>query len=145
MKNSENYYLQLVIFLLTFLFIYTAVSKLSDFNVFRGQLYKQALPHSLETLLLWTLPGTEILTAALLAFRRTRRAGLYISFCLMLLFTGYVGLALLKVLGPVPCSCGGVIKSLGWKWHLVFNIFFLLLSLSGIYLANRERRISGAV
>ncbi|WP_457126819.1 MauE/DoxX family redox-associated membrane protein [Mucilaginibacter sp. HD30] len=126
--------------LLILLFVYTAVSKWLDFEQFKMQLYSQALPRVLATELIWTLPGIEIITALLLLFERTRSFGLYLSAGLMLVFTGYIALVMANFFGRTPCSCGGVIRSLGWKAHLFFNLFFLLLSVTGIVLANRERR-----
>lgn len=131
--------------LLVLLFTYTALSKLLDLEAFKGQMYNQVLPRWLETGLIWTLPEAEIAAVLLLLPERSRLAGLYTSAALMLLFTGYTGLVLLHVFPRVPCSCGGVIQALGWKWHFVFNLFFLLLTLLPIYLTYRERRRIGAV
>jgi putative oxidoreductase len=134
--------LDLIAALLILLFVYTAVSKWLDFEQFKMQLYSQALPRELATLLIWTLPGIELLTALLLLFERSRSFGFCVSACLMFLFTGYIALVLANYFGRTPCSCGGVIRALGWKAHLFFNIFFLLLSVSGIVFSNRERRIA---
>ena len=129
--------------LLILLFIYTATSKLINFDQFAGEMYNQTLPHEVATVLIWTLPGIEILAAMLLLFERTQPVGYYLSAILLSLFTGYVSLVLLNFFSRVPCSCGGVIKALGWKMHLIFNLFFLLLSIRGIFITNRERRLPG--
>jgi putative oxidoreductase len=133
--------IDIISFLLILLFIYTAVSKLLDFDQFKGQMYNQTLPHSVATVLIWTLPEIEILTGLLLLFEKTKLYGFYLSLALMLLFTGYITLVLLNYFDRVPCSCGGVIKSLGWKMHLIFNLLFLLLSILAIFILNRERRL----
>jgi putative oxidoreductase len=130
-------------FCLILLFAYTASSKLLDFNQFKVEMYGQTLPHEVATLLIWLLPGMEMLVSLLLLFEKTRLAGFYASGVLMAVFTGYISLVLLNYFSRVPCSCGGVIKALGWKLHLVFNLLFLLLSVAGIYLSNRERRSPG--
>ena len=132
---------QIIVFLLILLFVYTATSKLLDFGQFKVQMYNQTLPHVGVIILIWTLPPFEILTALLLLFQKTRLEGLYLSIFLMVLFTGYIILILLGYFGRVPCSCGGVIKTLGWKNHLLFNLFFLMLSFLGIFTTNRERRL----
>jgi putative oxidoreductase len=134
---------ELLSFCLIELFAYTASSKLLDFNQFKVAMYGQTLPHEVTAILVWLLPGLEITVSLLLLFEKTRLTGFYASLILMVLFTGYISLVLLHYFGRVPCSCGGVIKALGWKLHLVFNLFFLLLSLLGIYVINRERRMSG--
>jgi putative oxidoreductase len=138
----ENVAAVIIPALIILLFIYTAVSKLVDFDQFKAQMYNQTLPHEVATVLIWTLPGVEILGAMLLAFERTRLIGFYLSSILMFLFTGYISLVLLDFFSRIPCSCGGVIKSLDWKTHLVFNLFFLLLSILGIFIINRERRVA---
>ncbi|WP_374949829.1 MauE/DoxX family redox-associated membrane protein [Mucilaginibacter sp.] len=135
--------IDIISFLLILLFIYTAMSKILNFNQFKGQMYNQTLSHGLATLLIWTLPGIEILTGLLLLFEKTKPYGFYISILLMTVFTGYIILVLLNYFGRVPCSCGGVIKAMGWKLHLLFNLFFLLLSTCAIFIINRERRLVG--
>jgi putative oxidoreductase len=69
-----------------------------------------------------------------LMFERTRLAGFYASLALMIVFTIYTGIILLHFFRYIPCSCGGVIKKLTWKQHLVFNLFFVVLSILGIIL-----------
>jgi putative oxidoreductase len=135
--------LDIISFLLILLFIYTAVSKLLDFTQFKGQMYNQTIPHSIATVLIWTLPEVEVITGLLLLSDKTKLFGFYLSLLLILLFTGYIILVLLNYFGRVPCSCGGVIKDLGWKLHLVFNLFFLLLSILAIFITNRDRRPIG--
>ena len=130
MKDPKTIVLRIAVFLLTILWVYTASSKLMDFNDFRVQLSRQALPHLLLVILLWTLPAVELLTALLLQFNRTELPGLFISFILMVLFTGYVTLVLIGFFGQIPCSCGGVIKAMGWKIHFYFNLFFLMLTIT---------------
>jgi putative oxidoreductase len=141
MKNVPEKILQIVCFLLILLWVYAAVSKLIDFNSFKVQLQRQVLPPQLKILLIYLLPPAEILTAILLLSEQSQKAGLYISFIMLFAFTIYIGLAISNAFGKVPCSCGGVLTHLGWKNHLIFNIFFLLLTASGIYIAHREGRV----
>jgi putative oxidoreductase len=132
--------IELISFLLILLFVYTTLSKLLDFQRFKSQMNSQTLPLGMSTVLIWTLPGIELIIVAMLSIKKTLYAGLGLSFILMMLFTGYVGLVLAGYYSRVPCSCGGVLKGMGWQIHFLFNIFFMLLSLLGIYLLNRERR-----
>lgn len=139
----KRHLIDIAVFLLILLFVYTALSKLIDFHNFQGEMYNQTFPHVLATIFIWTLPEIELIAAGLLFFEHTRLAGLYLSSILLLLFTGYIGLVLVNYFGRVPCSCGGVIKILGWKLHFIFNLFFLLLAFLGIYSTYRERRLIG--
>lgn len=131
---------QIVVFLLILLWIYAATSKILDFNMFRGQMHRQVLPDFLKSSLVYILPPVEIAAAMLLLFDATRYAGFLISLALMTAFTVYVGLAVFRVFGHVPCSCGGVLSKMGWRAHLLFNISFLLLTAIGLIINYRERR-----
>jgi len=140
MKNAAQPFLKFSTSVLVFLWVYAAVSKLNSFQLFKIQMFRQAIPHSVAIFIIWTLPAAELLVAGLLLFDKTRDAGFKISAGLLGIFTIYIILILLNVFGRIPCSCGGVIQALGWKLHLVFNLFFLLLSCFGIYIGNGERR-----
>jgi len=39
----------------------------------------------------------------------------------------------------LPCSCGGVIQKMTWGQHVIFNLFFTLLALVGIWLARKRK------
>ena len=119
--------------LLVFLWAYTAASKLIDVGEFKRQLANQTIGKAAAAFLLWFIPISEILTALLLLFHKTRLSGLLLSAMLMFLFTGYIGLVLLGYFERTPCSCGGVLKEMGWQLHFWFNIFFLAISCFGIY------------
>jgi uncharacterized membrane protein len=134
MKRSLNS--ELVTGLLILLFIYTATSKLLDFSTFRHVLSRSPLIGNKAPVVAWILPLIEILISMILILPRTRRIGLWSSFALMLTFTGYV--AYMLVYAPqLPCSCGGVIKQMTWKQHLVFNITYTLIAFLGIWLYQR--------
>src|SRR5690606_18433211 len=70
----------------------------------------------------------------LLLIRPIRIYGLLFSLLLLLVFTIYVGMVYLNFFERVPCSCGGVFKSMSWEAHLFFNLGFTLLALAGINL-----------
>lgn len=117
--------------LIALMFIYASFSKLLDVDEFRRSMYNQPFPHWMSNILMWTVPPVEILIAAGLMFERTKRRALIASSILMTLFTGYIAAVLLHFFPRVPCSCGGVLKSLGWGQHLIFNLFFLGISIWG--------------
>ena len=126
--------------LLILLFLYVAISKLLTFHQFTGAMYNQPLPHWFTSMLLWLLPLSEITTVLLLYIPRTRLLGFYSSTLLMLLFTGYVALILANKFDYIPCSCGGILKSMGWGTHLFFNLFFLILSITGLIAMRKQGR-----
>ena len=128
---------QTITAMLIILFFYTATSKLLDIVEFRRQLSNQSVPDWSVGILLWLIPLTEIIVSLLLIADASRTAGLYGSALLMLIFTGYMGLVLLNVFDRVPCSCGGVLRSMSFQFHFIFNAFFLVLSISAIILQRK--------
>jgi hypothetical protein len=118
--------------LLVLLFSYAAFSKLFTFSAFDQQLHSQAFPGWLADFLLYFLIPAEIITALLLCFKRTVLIGLLVSTVLLLTFNAYISLVLADYFSKAPCSCGGVLKSLGWKSHLIFNLVFTALTITSL-------------
>ncbi|GGB23756.1 MauE/DoxX family redox-associated membrane protein [Puia dinghuensis] len=124
---------QIIICLLILLFVYTAVSKLADYNNFLFVLRQTDELRPFAAILSIALPLVEIVVAVLLIIPSTRHKGLYTSLILMSVFTIYV--AYVNFLASHrPCACGGVLKGLKWRQHLIFNIIFTLIALAGIWL-----------
>lgn len=112
----------------------TAASKLGNLNEFRTELAKQVFTETFTSILLFTVPVSELIAATLLAFAKTRLLGLILSLLLITAFTTYIALILAGYYNKVPCSCGGVLKILGWKSHLFFNLFFTILTITTLYI-----------
>lgn len=75
--------------------------------------------------------------ATLLIIPFTRIPGLYGSAILLFIFTAYLtGMILTDK--HLPCSCSGIISSLSWGQHIVFNLVFLTIAITGILL-NKKR------
>jgi uncharacterized membrane protein YphA (DoxX/SURF4 family) len=127
---------EIIAFLFIILFLYTGISKLMDYSIFKEQI---ALSPILSPVANWVaviLPGTEIVVSLLLFIPRSRSAGLYASLVLMTLFTGYI-VYILIFNDRLPCTCGGVLEALSWKQHLFLNIFLVGLALTGIILKRK--------
>ena len=130
--------LECVSALLILLFLYASVSKFLDFKTFIKEMNNQPLPNSWTPFLVYFIPYSEILLSVALIFERTRLLGFYGSLVLMGLFTIYATLILVHVFSYVPCSCGGVIKRLTWRQHLILNLFFVTLSVVGVIAQRRK-------
>jgi hypothetical protein len=133
--------------LIVVLFVYTAVSKLLDMNRFISTISVSPFPfmRTFAPFLGWIVPFIEIILAFLLITSKYQRIGFFGSAILLFLFEIYIGSLLVSGL-HLPCSCGGVISKLSWKQHLIFNLFFIVLSLIPYYLENRkDRRIGKTV
>lgn len=128
--------------LFIFLFVYTAAGKLMEFQSFTLVLSQSPFIGSYAPVVAWILPVTEFVIAALLFFPLTQRTGLYATIILMVLFTGYIAYMIVFI-PHLPCSCGGVIKQMSWLQHLVFNLVFTSLALTGYVLHNQHRKNIG--
>ena len=100
--------------LLAFVFAYTAIAKIYDWQETRLAMYNQVVPDWSKELLLYGIPGLELVLAVMLLVPKFRRIGFRISAMLMTVFTAYVAWVWLGLAGRVPCSCGGIISSLTW-------------------------------
>ena len=118
--------------LLILLFAYTAFSKILAFGQFRSALSNSPLIGNYSTLLAVLIPAIELIIVLSLLLPRTNKAGLKSAVSLLFVFTTY--LVFMVFTDPnLPCSCGGVIEQLSWKQHIIFNIFFIVLGIIGIY------------
>ena len=119
------------------LFVYTALSKLFALDAFKTVLHDTPLIGSYAYLFACAIPLAELVTSFFLLIPGTRRTGLWLSFMLMGIFTTYIAY-MTAFASHLPCSCGGVIASMSWKEHLLFNIFFTLLGIAGSILEKRS-------
>jgi Methylamine utilisation protein MauE len=130
--------IETICFLFILLFVYAAGSKLLDVEKFRVQIGQSPLLTAFAEWVAWIIPVTELAVSVMLAVARWRLIGLYASFSLMTMFTAYI-IAILQFSDYIPCSCGGILSSMGWTAHLVFNIGFTLLSVVGIILHLEQK------
>lgn len=133
MSNRGIYSKLITLFsiLLTILFVYTSVSKLMHLDTFQLRVERMPYIAPYALVISWSVPFLELVIAGLLWFPRYRIMALYASFILLGLFTTYI-IIVLKYSDSIPCSCGGVISTLGWKDHILLNISFMVLALLGI-------------
>lgn len=131
--------LDIAILLYVLLYSYAAASKLFNMNLFVGQLKRQAFPLALVPFLSIGIPVVELLVVLLMVIPKYRLLGLKLATGLMIVFTGYILMALVGVFKDMPCSCGGVISSLSWKNHMILNVGFLLLGVLALIGPARRR------
>ena len=132
---------EVICFLLVFLFTYTGLSKLSNHAVFHAQLLNFPFLKYTEPILSWTLPLTELSTVILLIFPNLRLYGLYASFALLLLFTVYL-ISMIVFKTNLPCSCGGIVQYLSWGQHVCFNCLIIILTALAIYFLRKNNNHS---
>ncbi|WP_423736079.1 MauE/DoxX family redox-associated membrane protein [Chitinophaga caseinilytica] len=128
------------------LFVYTGLNKLMDHESFITQLRKSPFMQWGPGFVSYTIPLGELLLAIGLIIQRTRLMALFGSFLLMAMFTGYIWI-MLTYANDLPCSCGGIMASMSWHTHLIFNASFTVLSGIAIWLEGylkKSKNIPGA-
>ncbi|OQP67794.1 MauE/DoxX family redox-associated membrane protein [Niastella populi] len=134
---KRNNIIETVTILYIILFLYTGISKMMEYSVFKEQLASSPVLSPFANIIAILLPLTEILLVLLLIVPRWRLKGLYSSVLLMLSFTIYI-IIILSFSDKLPCSCGGAISLLSWQQHLVFNGAFLTL---GVWAITLEKQL----
>ena len=137
MKRSTI--VEIVATLFMTLFLYTGISKLIDYTVFKEQIAESPLLAGIAPYTAILMPLVEFAIVILLIVPKWRLNGLFASLTLMIIFTGYI-VAILQFNEHIPCSCGGIIALMSWKQHIVFNSLFIVLGGIGIVL---ERGLKG--
>lgn len=133
--SLKNAFVETIALLYVLLFVYAAVSKLMDFEIFQIQIAQSPLLSSFAGPISYMVIGVELLIALLLSIRRTRVFAFCASYSLMIMFTAYI-IIILNFSPFVPCSCGGILEKLNWNQHLIFNIVFCILGLMAILFHN---------
>ncbi len=133
-------FVSIVSCLLITLWVYAALSKLLDFDKYVWELKNQVFNVEISVALIYLIPLAEFIAVFLLSIKRTRHHGLLFSSFLLLIFTGYIVSLLVGAFNRIPCACGGILAKMSWESHLAFNIVFLILTLSALFLNMKERR-----
>lgn len=123
--------------LLILLFVYTATSKLLHLGQFELRLERMPYLSPMAPYLAVGVPFLELVLVGLLLLPKYQKTALYASLGLLGLFTAYIAFVL-NTKEALPCSCGGVINSLGWQEHLWFNGSFMLLALWALILTQNQ-------
>jgi uncharacterized membrane protein YphA (DoxX/SURF4 family) len=134
---KKNILIEIISALFILLFIYTATSKLMDYVSFREVLKTSPLIGNWASTIAWLLPILEISIGLLLLLPKTRLLGLWSSFIVMIGFTAYL-VYMIYFTPNLPCSCGGVLKQMTWKEHLILNLAFIFLALIGLIINKRN-------
>lgn len=129
---------QVVIYFFIILFVYAAVSKLTDFENFQVQVAQSPLLSAFATFIAYTTVIGELIIALMLCFKKSRLLGLYLFLAFMTAFTVYIFL-ILNYSPFVPCSCGGILEKMGWTEHLRFNLITTIIA-SAIILHNNTTK-----
>ena len=139
MEIKSRSFIKISVSIIALLWFYAAVSKLMNFEHFRGAIQKQPLLPIIKPVIIYGLLPFEVFIGVLLIAEKWVMKGLTLSAITFLLFFIYTALILSKVFGGVPCACGGLIEKMGWTFHLWFNLGFFTLTLITIIIHKKER------
>lgn len=134
--NIKKTTASLIINLFIALFIYTAINKIITQESFERTISKIPLIGMFSYTISWMIPVIEFIIAVTLILPVIKKAGLYASLLLMFIFTIFLVYMVLSG-NELPCSCGGIISSLTWNQHILFNIGFIILAITGLKLYKR--------
>lgn len=126
-----------IIYGYAFMYMYTGWAKFMNLSTFiRGN---SKIPHlgQYAKLIGYGIPSLEIVLAILLVIPvyRIKRFALWTSTLLMGVFTLYLSL-MVGFIEKKLCHCGGVIESMGWKTHIVFNLIWLFAGIFALVRTN---------
>lgn len=128
--------------LLICLFLFTGVDKLHNYSKFKDALSKSPLLMEMAGIIAWSLPTVEILIALLLFIPVTRKIGFKGSIVIMLVFIMY--LSYMMAFAPkLPCMCAGLLESLSWKSHIIFNTLMVVLAILGVVASGKCSSVGG--
>ncbi|QRY56316.1 MauE/DoxX family redox-associated membrane protein [Sphingobacterium siyangense] len=132
-----------IIYGYAFMYMYTGWAKFMNLSSFiRGN---SKIPYlgQYAKLIGYGIPTLEIVLAILLIvpFYAVKRFALSASTLLMGVFTLYLSL-MVRFADKKLCHCGGVIESMGWKAHIVFNLIWLI---AGIFALIKTKIIHSKI
>ncbi|MGJ1349353.1 MauE/DoxX family redox-associated membrane protein [Sphingobacterium siyangense] len=127
----------LIIYGYAFLYMYTGWAKFMNLSTFIRGNGKIPYLGQYAKLIGYGIPSLEIVLAILLVIPvyRIKRFALWTSTSLMGVFIIYLSL-MVKFAENKLCDCGGVIESMGWEAHIVFNSIWLI---AGIFALVRTK------
>jgi hypothetical protein len=158
-KRLSFFAVSIIEYLFIILFTYTGLNKLLDLDTFQFQTHRSPYLETISTPVSYIIPPSEMLIVLALILSKFQlaqwRGSLFAwlrsygpmleywamggSLFLMSLFTGYVWL-MLTYAYYLPCTCGGVLTSMSWNTHLIFNSIFTGLALVGLFLLEKRLR-----
>jgi hypothetical protein len=133
---SKGVAVQAISAILIFIFAYAAVSKFFNFEIFKFMLTLSPVIGKHAKVVAIVLSIVNLLPVLLLSIPTTRQIGFIYSFCILLLYAGYIGYSLLLE-KDLPCSCSGIAPWLNWTQHFWINIAAMAMALTGFLFTKK--------
>jgi hypothetical protein len=133
-----NRFIQIIRYILIFIFAITLFNKLFDYAAFKQQLFLSPLiPPSYMGLIAILTITFESAILIFLIIDKYNMYGFLLSSFLLSLFGFYLLFLVVNFKFNKPCGCGFIFSFLSYSQHIIFNFSFSLLS-SLIILLNRK-------
>ncbi|QBR13543.1 MauE/DoxX family redox-associated membrane protein [Sphingobacterium sp. CZ-2] len=123
------------------IYLYSGMDKLLGLEEFRTQLKGVPIVRGIAPVIAPALPILELCLSSILlfAFGRYERIGLWCSVVLMGTFTIYITIMMVTGMHHSQCSCSGLIGSLNWTEHLIFNLVLVGLGISALAMESKRK------
>ncbi len=143
-KNSQLIVQDIILYILIFLFTFTAISKSLTYIDFTGQIQQSLNLLNFKKLdaRLLSIPYllASFLAVIFLAVPTTRKIGLSFTFVLLIVSILYI-VTMKYVSDYLPCRCLGIIPGLSWDGHLMFNIALITLVSFSLFILKTNQKI----
>jgi uncharacterized membrane protein YphA (DoxX/SURF4 family) len=134
----KNYIHAIPVSLLVLLYTYTGVAKLLQLPQQQAVLAQLPYIGGLSSFIAIAVPVAELVVVCALLIPSLTKPGLTCSLCMLVVFTTYIIAALLGN-SHLPCSCGGVLRSLTWTQHIFFNSTFIVVNIIALRINRRQQ------
>jgi hypothetical protein len=127
------------IYLITILYSYSLILKITDINNFKIKLVQSELiDNNFVDFIGYLIPLIEFTLIILIFFNIKRKETLISSLFYLVILTGYL-LALNEFSLFNGCSCGGVFDKLTYSQHISVNLIFIAINLIVITINKRDQ------
>ena len=110
---------------------YAAISKIIVFRNFRSQLGQSPGLEAYPGLVASGLIFLQLLAIGMICYRSYRLLGLWMTFGIVTVFTGYNGFILMGS-NNLPCTCIGLSEKMTWNGNLNINMGLMITARVGI-------------
>lgn len=132
--------LELIVHFFMLLFIYAALRKLTDLEMFVKEVWGFAIFGSKQMVRTGfiVLSCAELTVGIMLAIQKTRQYGIYGAFLLMAAIN-VLFFIIQQYAKVIPLYYGGILPSVNFITHFIFNIALLFIALRAIFLHMQMR------
>jgi hypothetical protein len=115
--------------LIVSLFTYSAFVKITGFQAFSIRFSRiPVIYHTNTWYLSYAIVALEVLIPVLILTPSMRKFGLRIVTSILIVFTMFLISKEIDA-STEPCMCGGILESLSLRQHIIFNLFFITISI----------------